>query len=713
MRRTVTGIVSAVCAIVLLPVATNYATAGVPGFLADRPWLAWVAIAVLGTVAVLAASNAPARLAARRTPSRADDRDRLVARVRAFVDQRLGQSLGGMVRAELELDKRGTAVVPPLAAYAGDPDGWDLAPGTTIAEAFTLADESLLMLGEPGAGKSTLLLDLASALLEGDGPVPVILELAFWEEPTRDADSAFTRWICERIEVVYRFGRDLSRAWLEADRLILLFDGLDELPNHRRADCVARLNALQDAYPRLRMAVTCRTTDYDALPLLHLRGAAEIRPLTDDQIDRYLTDPASAALRTALTADPTLRELMTAPLWLNLMTLAFQTQGSTLTGTTAERRTSLFDHYVHRMLSRPPRGGPARHDDTTTVRALAAVAAVSGQAGVLPLQRTLLRVRVKPEQGWHNLFRSVDRFYCQSTIQPWIGAGVGVLIATALGTQLGISGLVVGGVITLMSLRERGQGFPSSPRPSLAVRLRWWAAHLLTLLLAAALCGTALTVSRYLDSLPNGVCLAVAGTVVIGPTAFCFFVVVLGGDGPFLVGAWGFMTAVEGLLVWWASPLHGGGVTAVVLGTVIQPLCIIALPFGARFLTTLLDSDLGFPDPWIPARLSLTIGGLLLGFTGRLSPSVGPPQLILLLVMATMTNILRISLDQRRAISDPLGFAAVALSRVLPWRLRRLLDEATRRGLLLRDPAAYRFPHALIREHFARLDPKTAQPPHP
>ncbi len=714
MRRTITGIVSAVCVIVLLPVATNYATAGIPGFLAGRPWLAWVAIAVFGTVAVSAAVNVPVRLAARRIASRPGDRDRLVAGVRAHVDRRLGQSLGVMGRAELELDRRGTAVVAPLAAYAGDPDGWDLAPGATIVEAFALADESLLILGEPGAGKSTLLLDLASALLDGDGPVPVIIELNSWPEPARDADTAFTRWITERIEVDYHFGRDLGRACLEDDRLVLLFDGLDELPTARRAACVARLNALQKLYPRLRTAVTCRTKDYAALPLLHLRGAVEIRPLTDDQIDRYLADPTSAALRVAVTDDPTLRELMTAPLWLNLMTLAFQTRGRALVGTTTQRRTSLFDHYVARMLARPLRGGPARHDDTTTVRVLAAVAAVSNQAGVLPLRRTPLRVRVDVGQGWSHLFGSVDRFYCQNTVQPWIGGAVGVLFATVLGIRLGISGLAIGGVIMSLSLSSRSSSVPRAPRPPLAVRLRWWAAHLLALLLVAALCGAVLVISRSLDSLPDGVYLAVAATILAGATAWILLAGTSEGDVPFLLGAIWSIAAVYALLLWWASPPHGAGVTAIVLGAMIQPLCVIALPFGTRLHATRGDTDLVHSAPWIPALLTLAIAGLTLGLTGHLGASAGPPELILLVATAGVTYYMHmIAIGLQGESSGRRDFTALALSHVLPWRLRRLLDEATRRGLLLKDSASYRFPHSLIRDHFARLDPTTAEPPRP
>lgn len=55
----------------------------------------------------------------------------------------------------------------------------------SIADAYNLAQQELLILGEPGAGKSTLLLELAHHLVEQaeqdvSQPLPVLLPLSSW-----------------------------------------------------------------------------------------------------------------------------------------------------------------------------------------------------------------------------------------------------------------------------------------------------------------------------------------------------------------------------------------------------------------------------------------------------------------------------------------------------------------------------------------------------
>jgi predicted NACHT family NTPase len=60
-----------------------------------------------------------------------------------------------------------------------------LPPHTSIVQAYELAQQELLILGEPGAGKSTQLLELAYHLVEqaehdATHPLPVLLPLSSW-----------------------------------------------------------------------------------------------------------------------------------------------------------------------------------------------------------------------------------------------------------------------------------------------------------------------------------------------------------------------------------------------------------------------------------------------------------------------------------------------------------------------------------------------------
>ncbi|MFF0061413.1 hypothetical protein ACFYRC_07665 [Streptomyces sp. NPDC005279] len=92
------------------------------------------------------------------------------------------------------------------------------------------------------------------------------------------------------------------------------------------------------------------------------------------------------------------------------------------------------------------------------------------------------------------------------------------------------------------------------------------------------------------------------------------------------------------------------------------------------------------------------------------------PALLVGVILALPLLVLRFPLKPATA---HLGYAEsgfvifgrhVARGRI-PLRLRRFLRQATDHHLLIRDHEGYRFPHALFRDYFARLDPGTATVP--
>src|SRR5437764_554524 len=108
-------------------------------------------------------------------------------RLRLRYEQMLTQSLQGAVQVELGLASRSMAVqnASSLSFRLPDQPEQMLPPHTSIRETFELAQQELLILGEPGAGKSTLLLELAHHLIEqaqqdATQPLPVLLPLSTW-----------------------------------------------------------------------------------------------------------------------------------------------------------------------------------------------------------------------------------------------------------------------------------------------------------------------------------------------------------------------------------------------------------------------------------------------------------------------------------------------------------------------------------------------------
>ncbi len=160
------------------------------------------------------------------------DRIHMLRRLRLRYEQMLAQSLQGVVQVELDLASRSAAVqnAASLSFRLPDQPEQPLPPHTSIREAYELAQQELLILGEPGAGKSTLLLELAHHLIERAEqdtiqPLPVLLPLSSWATNRRFLHG----WLVEQMALLYNVPRSLSHQWLQTKQLLPLLDGLDEM----------------------------------------------------------------------------------------------------------------------------------------------------------------------------------------------------------------------------------------------------------------------------------------------------------------------------------------------------------------------------------------------------------------------------------------------------------------------------------------------------
>ena len=170
----------------------------------------------------------------------------------------------------------------------------------------------LIVLGDKGAGKTILLvrlvLDLLSRRQPGE-PVPILLPLASWNPIEEDLHSWIVRWlITDRAGLagVAKGSRvSLARALLEANLILPILDGLDEIPEAVRGSAIARLN---DAIrPGQGLILAARTDDYRSAvhpvdgPEVQLTGAAgiELCPLADTVVANYLTDSAGGPIAAA------------------------------------------------------------------------------------------------------------------------------------------------------------------------------------------------------------------------------------------------------------------------------------------------------------------------------------------------------------------------------------------------------------------------------
>ncbi len=289
------------------------------------------------------------------------NRQRMLRKMYAFwIDGVLEQSLHGVDIIALELKEHHNAVTNPWMVTLQQPELMPrpLPPGLHISQVYDEVDGELLILGEPGSGKTTLLLELARTLLERaiqeeTHPMPVVFNLASWaikRQPLSD-------WLVEELHSKYQVPRKLAHTWVQAEQILPLLDGLDEVIVDARSACIDTINAYRQDHGLLPMVVCSRLTDYFVQSvLLSLQCAVIVQPLNTSQIEAYLINSSEelAALLRALQMDSTLQELASNPLMLSILALTYRDNTIAVLPESLSleaRRREVFANYVGRMLT--------------------------------------------------------------------------------------------------------------------------------------------------------------------------------------------------------------------------------------------------------------------------------------------------------------------------------------------------------------------------
>lgn len=262
------------------------------------------------------------------------------------------------------------AVEHPWAALEGHARDTDAHAGPApLTHTFDQCGRLLLLLGEPGSGKTISLLEIArdlNARFQADPtqPVAVVFNLAGWAAKR----PPLAAWILSELAGKYFIPRKVGRRWFASARLVLLLDGLDEIGEADRAACVQAIREFLVSQAVSGIVVTCRTSEYAALPAkLPLAGAVQLQPLADPQVTAFLdaSGRSTAAVRLLLSENTDLREAARTPLMLSVMLSVYDGRsagaanpaGAPPPAVSADWSGFLFDAYVERMVARKRAAG--------------------------------------------------------------------------------------------------------------------------------------------------------------------------------------------------------------------------------------------------------------------------------------------------------------------------------------------------------------------
>ena len=150
-------------------------------------------------------------------------------------------------------------------------------------------EQYLMLLGGPGVGKSTFLRKVGLEALKGKDRrfahecIPVFLELKRFTEEQIDIEVLITQ---EFETCGYPYPDHLANAALKSGKLLILFDGLDEVPTANVDNVIRKMGDFVDQYRQNRFIASCRTAAYKGGFTRFTE--VEMADFDDSQIETYI-----------------------------------------------------------------------------------------------------------------------------------------------------------------------------------------------------------------------------------------------------------------------------------------------------------------------------------------------------------------------------------------------------------------------------------------
>jgi len=214
--------------------------------------------------------------------------------------------------------------------------------------------DRLYILGKPGAGKTTFMKYLVHQTIIANelDKLPIFVTLRDWDARNVDLIDFITQQfsICN-----FPDAKGFVEYLLETGQTIVLFDGLDEVPEHnaQRQSTTEKLQNFWRKYQKAQMIITCRVaaTDYSFTEFTYI----EMADFNEEQVDRYVlnwfrkeSEKAKAFLvELKKPENKGLHELGHSPLLLSMICLAYDE-----TLVIPKRRVELYEEALDALLKK-------------------------------------------------------------------------------------------------------------------------------------------------------------------------------------------------------------------------------------------------------------------------------------------------------------------------------------------------------------------------
>lgn len=169
------------------------------------------------------------------------------------------------------------------------------------------------LVAPPGTGKTTTMVQLGDAIAAG-GAVPLLIPLPEWSGSPKDS----LEWAAD-LQAFRALPAGSLRRLMASGDLVLLLDGLNELPGDARSRLIAHLDTLRREYPLMMLVISTRR---QALDIPFGKATVEIQELADDQqeeIARSLNGDAGLEMLDHAWRTAGLRDLVGIPLYLSAL----------------------------------------------------------------------------------------------------------------------------------------------------------------------------------------------------------------------------------------------------------------------------------------------------------------------------------------------------------------------------------------------------------